>query len=78
MKTNYFLIFVSMKKLFFILLSIGVISCSSPKKASVKMPKWGKEHTGSKRQIRKYTKEFVKNLYDTAKLKDSVETIIQN
>lgn len=43
------------------------------------MPKWEKEHTGSKRQIKKYTKNFVKNLYDTTKLKDTtkVENIIQ-
>jgi len=79
-ENNKLHIFVSMKKLLFILLSIGFVSCSSPKKALVKMPKWEKEHVGSKRQIRKYTKVFVKNLYDTTKLKDTVEieTIIQN
>lgn len=43
------------------------------------MPKWPKEKTGSKRQIRKYTKEFVDRLYDSTKLKDTVEieTIFQ-
>jgi hypothetical protein len=68
-----------MKKLFFfIVLLLGIVSCTSPKKVLVKMPKWEKEHIGSKRQIRKYTKVFVKNLYDTTKSNDSVETIIQN
>jgi hypothetical protein len=68
-----------MKKIFFfIVLLVGIVSCTSPKKALVKMPKWEKEHVGSKRQIKKYTKEFVKNLYNTTKSKDSVETIIQN
>ena len=43
------------------------------------MPKFGKEHFGSKKQIKKYTKNFVKNLYDTTKLKDTteVENIIE-
>jgi hypothetical protein len=78
-ENNKLHIFVSMKKLFFfIVLLLGIVSCTSPKKALVKMPKWEKEHIGSKRQIRKYTKVFVKNLYDTTKSNDSVETIIQN
>ena len=79
-ENNKLHIFVSMKKLsFLIVLLVGIVSCTSPKKALVKMPKWEKEHVGSKRQIRKYTKEFVKNLYDTTKLKDTfeIETIIQ-
>jgi hypothetical protein len=63
----------------FIALLVGIVSCTSPKKTLVKMPKWEKEHVGSKRQIKKYTKNFVKNLYDTTKLKDTtkVENIIQ-
>jgi len=66
-----------MKKYFFLLFLM--ISCTTTKQTTVKMPKWPKEKTASKRQIRKFTKEFVKNLYDTTKLKDTVEieTIIQ-
>ena len=63
-----------MKKLLLIVLfTIGLISCSPTKRGTVSMPKWGKEHKGTKRQIRKFTKEFVKNLYDTTKSIDTVE-----
>jgi hypothetical protein len=69
-----------MKKLFLLIpLLVVLLSCSSTKKVTVKMPKFGKEHFGSKKQIKKYTKNFVKNLYDTTKLKDTteVENIIE-
>lgn len=70
-----------MKKIFLILTALVVlISCTSTKKSIVKMPKLKKEPKSSKRQIKKYTQEFVRNLYNTTKLKDTleIETIIQN
>lgn len=62
-----------MRVLFLIIAFFFVLSCKTQKETTVKMPKWPKEKTGSKRQIRKYTKEFVDRLYDSTKLKDTVE-----
>jgi hypothetical protein len=42
-----------------------IVSCSSQKKSINKVPKLKHEKKGTKRQIRKYTKEFVNRLYDT-------------
>lgn len=50
-----------------------ILSCKTQKETTVKMPKWPKEKTGSKRQIKQYTKEFVDRLYDSTKFTDTVE-----
>ena len=68
-----------MRVLLFVSMLFFIVSCKTQKETTVKMPKWPMEKTGSKRQIKQYTKEFVDRLYDSTKLKDTVEieTIIQ-
>jgi hypothetical protein len=43
------------------------LSCSTQKEFVVKMPKLKKEKMNAKREIKKYTKEFVDRLYDSTK-----------
>lgn len=55
-----------------ILLIVTVLittSCSTPKETVVKMPKWPKERKTNKREIKKYTKDFVNRLYDSTSQK---------
>lgn len=48
-----------MKKiLFIVLLSIGIVSCSSSKRTTVKMPKQSYVKWYSKNSLKKYSKEF--------------------
>jgi|APGre2960657373_1045057.scaffolds.fasta_scaffold00168_19 cell division protein FtsB len=54
-----------MRVLLFVSMLFFIVSCSSQKKSINKVPKLKHEKKGTKRQIKKYTKEFVNRLYDT-------------
>lgn len=54
-----------MRLLLLIITVLITTSCSTPKQTVVKVPKLKHEKKGTKKQIRKYTREFVDRLYDS-------------
>lgn len=54
-----------MRVLLLIFTLLIATSCSIPKETVVKMPKLKHEKKVKKRQIKKYTKEFVDRLFDS-------------
>ena len=53
-------------RLFLLIFTVLIAtSCSTPKETVVKVPRLKHEKKGTKREIRKYTKEFVNRLYDS-------------